>query len=343
VEQARQSIAVSERELTQPVSLTRPDGRLNRDAVGWTRTPLHVTDGIGRGRVGFGRNKRWEYWAVTTPTHVVAMTVSDIDYAAVHGIWALDRRTRSELSYDAIGPFGRGAELPGTLGHGPARARAKDLTVDIDEVEGGTRLRCHGPRVDMDVIAHRPDGHECLGVVVPWTDRLFQYTVKDVARPATGRITVDGVEFDVPAGESWATLDHGRGRWPYRARWNWGAGSGRTDGHVIGVQVGGRWTDGTGSVENSLLVDGHLTKISEELVWDYDPNDWMAPWQVRGESVELTFTPEHLREASINLLVISSRTHQAFGTWSGQVRDDAGRTVRVADVYGWAEDVSQRW
>lgn len=65
---AASPLAVREREITDPVPLTRPDGRLNPGAVGWTRTPLITTDGIGRGRAGKGRNKRWEYWAVTTPT-----------------------------------------------------------------------------------------------------------------------------------------------------------------------------------------------------------------------------------------------------------------------------------
>jgi hypothetical protein len=41
-----------EREITEPLDLTLPSGRLNPAAVGWTGTPLHRTDGIGRGRVG---------------------------------------------------------------------------------------------------------------------------------------------------------------------------------------------------------------------------------------------------------------------------------------------------
>ena len=72
-------MTLSEREITSPVSLTQPNGRLDRDAVGWTRTSLITTDGIGRGWRGRGRNKRWEYWGVTTPTHVVALVLSDID------------------------------------------------------------------------------------------------------------------------------------------------------------------------------------------------------------------------------------------------------------------------
>ncbi|MFD1827046.1 DUF2804 family protein [Mumia zhuanghuii] len=336
-------VAVHEREITAPVSLTLPDGRLNPDAIGWTRTPLVTTDGVGRGRVGRGRNKRWEYWAVTTPTHIVALVVSDIDYAAVHGLWLLDRTSGETISYDAIGVLGGSATLPGTLGAGPARTSTKNLQIALDEVDGGTRLRSRTERVEIDVVAHRPVGHECLGVVVPWTDRLFQYTVKDVARPATGTLRVDGVAVSVPEGESWATLDHGRGRWPYAVHWNWGAGSGRTDGRVLGLQVGGRWTDGTGSVENALVVDGHLSKISEELVWAYDTDDWMAPWRITGDTVDLTFTPFHLKASVTDLKVFSSRSHQCFGHWSGHVRDDTGAWVRVEDLVGWAEDVRNRW
>ncbi|MBF0688341.1 MAG: DUF2804 family protein [Cellulomonas sp.] len=336
-------LAVTEREITAPVSLTLPDGRLNPDAVGWTRTPLVTTDGIGRGARGLGRNKRWEYWAVTTPTHVVALVVSAIDYAAVHGIWVLDRTTGQAVAHDAIGVLTGSATLPGTLGGGKVRASTRAVKIAIDEVPGGTRLRARGDRVRVDVVAHRPEGHESLGVVVPWSETLFQYTVKDVARPATGTVWVDGVAADVPAGESWATLDHGRGRWPYDVRWNWGAGSGRTDGRVIGLQVGGRWTDGTGSVENSLVVDGRLTKISEELVWEYDRDDWLAPWHVTGTDVELTLTPFHLKQSVTDLTVFAARTSQCFGHWEGRVRDSSGTWVPVRDVVGWAEDVHNRW
>lgn len=325
------------------MSLTLPDGRLNPKAVGWTRTPLIDTDGIGKGLLGKGRNKRWEYWAVTTPTHIVAMVTSDIDYAAVHSIWLLDRSTGETVLHEAMAPLGVSVELPGTLGRGRVRTSTGSVKIAIDEDPLGTRLRARGQRVSFDIFATRPEGHECLGVVVPWTDRLFQYTVKDVARPASGSITVDGNTVEVPAGESWATLDHGRGRWPYDVRWNWGAGSGRTDGRVIGVQVGGQWTDGTGSVENALVVDGRLTKISEELVWDYDTRDWMRPWRITGNSVELVFTPFHLKESITDFKVFASKTHQCFGHWSGQVQDETGAWVRVTDVLGWAEDVDNRW
>lgn len=334
-----------EREITEPVSLTGADGELNPAALGWTRTPLHDTSGIpGRGH--WGRNKRWEYWGVMTPTHIVALTVSCIDYLSLHSVWVFDRATGEEIDTTVLSPGRRSATLPASLGDGPARARTRKLSIDVDEINGGTRLRGTAPQVSFDITAMRPNGHESMGVVVPWrrgdSIRRFQYTVKDVARPAHGTLTVNGATFDVPEG-SWAVLDHGRGRWPYQVWWNWAAGSGMVEGRVIGLQLGSKWTDGSGATENAVVVDGHLSKISEELVWEYDSNDWMRPWHIHGERAELTFTPFYNKHSRTNVLVISTRTDQLFGTWIGWVRDDAGIRVNVDGIEGWAEDVLNRW
>lgn len=330
-----------ERELTAAASLTLPNGRLNRDAVGWMRQPLLDTSGIG-GRHVWGRNKRWEYWNVITPTHILALTVSSIDYAAVHEVWIFDRATE-QVRHRSISAVGGKATLPGSLEGGPSRARAKGLSIDIDEVDGGTRLRAAIDGASFDVVADLPAGHERLGVVVPWNDRLFQYTVKDVARPASGRVAIDGTVFEVPAGESWAVLDHGRGRWPYDISWNWGAGSGVFDGRTIGIQVGARWTTGTGSTENSFYVDGTIHKISEELHWDYDLADWRRPWRLTGGGLDATFTPFYNKQSATNLLVVASRTDQCFGRWSGTFTDAAGTRIPFADIVGFAEDVHNRW
>ncbi|QRO00793.1 DUF2804 domain-containing protein [Archangium violaceum] len=332
-----------EREILAPVELCLPNGRLNPLAVGWSRHPWHDTDRLGRGVYGWGRNKRWEYWAITTPTHIVGLTVSALDYAALHQVWVLDRATRREVDAVAIAPLGMSVTLPGTLHRGPVRARTRSLSIDVDDHVSGTRIRAATPRVRLDVLVDRPAGHEALGVVVPWTSRLFQYTVKDVARPASGTLWVDGEEFPLAARECWAVLDHGRGRWPYSMHWNWGAASGRVGEHVIGLQLGGKWTVGTGSTENALVVDGRIHKISEELDWRYDRSDWHVPWRIRGERVEVDFTPFFTREARTQLAIVASETHQCFGHYTGWVADDTGRQVRVDGLLGWAEDVRNRW
>lgn len=332
---------IVERELTEPIALCLPDGRLNRRSVGWSRFPLHDTSGIS-GRSSWGRNKRWEYWAVTTPTHIVSLTVSSLDYASVHGIMIHDIRSGTTIERSAVAPLSFSATLPPSLGESSARARTRSLAIDIDELPRGTRLRGKATGVTFDITAIRPQGHEALAVVVPWSRKRFQYTVKDVARPVEGWLQLDGDKVELPAGESWAVLDHGRGRWPYRMRWNWGAASGVVDGQVIGLQLGGRWTDGTGSTENGVLVDGILHKISEELDWDYDERDWLAPWRIHGPSVDVSFTPFWDHTSSTELVVFGSRGHQCFGHYSGWVDTGLGR-IRIESLLGWAEDIRNRW
>ena len=331
------------RELTAEVPLVGPDGRLNPDAVGWARRPLVDTSGLLRrpGRA-WGRTKRWEYWNVITPTHILALTVSSIDYAAVHEAWVYDRASAREWGRAVTLLPARGVQLPANLGGGVASGRAKDLQIDVLPLPDGTRLSVRIPEASFTVDVTRPAGHDCLAVVVPWSDRRFQYTVKDVALPATGTVSVEGRQHPVPDG-SWAVLDHGRGRWPYDVAWNWAAASGVSDGRVIGLQLGGKWTQGTGSTENGVVVDGRLHKIHDELDWSYDPSEWLRPWHLTGSGLDATMTPFHDKRSSSNLGLVAARTDQCFGTWSGSFTPPGGEPVGFDGLVGWAEDVHNRW
>ena len=110
-------------------------------------------------------------------------------------------------------------------------------------------------RVDADIQIDRPDGHESMGSVIPWNDKQFQYTVKENTLPASGSLRVDGRDLPLPEarrGRCWTTV---AARWPYSTTWNWGSGSGRTEDNVIGLQFGGKWTEGTGMTENAVCID----------------------------------------------------------------------------------------
>ena len=322
-------------EITAPVDLCDDRGRLAPAAVGWSRSPLHRPN-----LRGWGRTKRWEYWGLVTDTHVVGLTISSLDYAGVEAVYVLDRSTGHETVHEATVPLARGVELAPRCGTGRSHVEAGGLAISLTEEGDGTRLGASAPGVVLDAVAARPPDHESLGVVVPWSDRLFQYTVKDVARPLSGSLTVDGTAYDAAG---WAVLDHGRGRWPYSLTWNWAAGSGLVDGEVRGLQLGGKWTEGTGSTENALLVGTRLHKLHDEVAWDYDPADWLRPWRIHGDRLDVTFTPFHERSARTNLLVVASETHQCFGHFTGWGADDAGERVSLDGLVGWAEEARNRW
>ena len=324
-------------ELTDPVDLCLPNGRLNPVAVGRTRTPLHRSP-----LRGWGRSKRWEYWGIMTPDLFVGLTISSLDYAAVPSIYLVERATGAHRTIGGLVPLARGTSIPDTLPPFEASTRWGGGASELRMLSEGsaTSIRGTAPGFAIDVIS--PDAGDALGVVVPWSDRLFQYTLKDVARPVSGTITVDGRPFTVGEG-SWAVLDRGRGRWPYRMTWNWAAGSGRVDGRRIGLQLGGKWTDGTGSTENAVFVDGVQHYIGEELTWQYDLDDEASPWRIVGEHADVTLTPWHRRLERTNALVVASTIHQALGTWSGWMLDTSGTRVSVDGLVGWAEQAQNRW
>lgn len=64
----------------------------------------------------------------------------------------------------------------------------------------------------------------------------------------------------------------------------------------------------------------------------------MGSWRVTGGPVALSFHPEHLRRSVTQLGIVASRTRQFFGTWRGRVGE-----VAVDGLFGWVEDVHQRW
>lgn len=336
-----------ERELTAPVALCTPDGRLHPDAVGWSRRPVHDCRLPG----SWGRRKRWDYWCVTAPGHVLSVTYADVDYLGTADVWFLDLATGRTFRASASVPLARGFAMPDTVGGGSMALARGSLRVGIEEVPGGTRLTAAATTRDgsleCDVLVARPAGLETLSVVIPWSERRFQCTTKENSRPASGTVRVDRDEYRFdPDGESWGCLDYGRGKWPYRTLWNWGSAAGHQHGHVVGLQLGGKWTDGTGMTENALCVDGRLSKISEELVWEYDRSDWLRPWRIRAPrsgAVDLTFTPVHDKVSTLQAGVAASRVHQCFGHYAGRVTPAGGGPIPIEGLFGWAEEARWRW
>jgi hypothetical protein len=98
--------------------------------------------------------------------------------------------------------------------------------------------------------------------------------------------------------------------------------------------------------ENGLCVDGDLIKLSEDVAFDYNPDNFMAPWQLYTtitDRVNLTFEPFFERQAKTNALVIFSEVHQMFGHFSGTLNTDTGEILQIDKVIGWSEDHHARW
>ena len=338
-----------EREITTPVDLCDERGRLDASAKGWSRTPMLRANLRG----ARGRKKRWDYWCVITDEVIVSFVYADIDYAGLANVWVKEQGAPFEATAGVLKPFGAGFSLPDQVCTGTIVAHHKGFELRIEETASATRLIATAPSsaqgpIHIDITAHKPAGHESLNVVIPWSARKFQFTSKQNTRPAEGTVSVGDRSWTIDAShDAWAVQDLGRGIWPYSNTWNWVAASGHAvDGRVVGLQFGAKWTEGTGATENALCIDGHLTKISDELEVVYDWDAPMRPWRVRTRSddrVDLTLTPTFDRYDVTDLKVLKMEVHQCFGTWSGRVVGDDGVPAELDGIRGFAEEARNRW
>ncbi len=339
-----------ERELTEPVDLCTPDGRrLNPRARGWAARSVHRANLRG----GWGRTKRWDYHAVLTDEVAISLVYADVDYLGIVGVWWAHLPSGRSGGRELTVPLARGIDLPDRYGSAPLTFRHHHLGVEVADDRDGTRLLARWRerdgrlgRLEATIVA--PPGHGSVDVVIPWSERRFQYTSKHQARPVLGSFAVGDERYDLGAGghPAWGVLDIGRGRWPYRTRWNWGSGAGRiADGRTIGLQLGGRWTQGTGATENGIIVDGQVIKLGEELTWTYHWDEPMAPWRVTAPdgTLDLTLDPRFDRHARTELLVLGTEVHQVFGRWRGHVPGPDGTRLEIEGLLGFAEESRSRW
>lgn len=338
-----------ENELTDDVDLCTPDGdRLNPAALGWSRRPLHRANLAGR----FGANKKWDYWAILAGDLVVSSVYADVDHFGLADIWWADLESATTGGNGVVTVGNEAFDLPERPGTSPLHIERERFGVDITDDHVGTHLTATWTEADgrpgsLDVVVALPDGHESLNVVIAWSDEVFNYTSKHQARAAAGELVVGDRRWEIGGtpGDAWGVLDVGRGRWPAEIAWNWGGGAGRVGDHVVGLQFGAKWTEGSGYTENGIIVDGRLTKLGREFDWIYDWDEPMKPWRIidPGGQLDVTLTPRYDKHTELPGRDKGSETHQVFGTWSGRLRTDDGLELEFDGLQGFAEEARQEW
>ncbi len=332
-----------EPELAAAVDLCDARGQLNPAAVGWSRRPLVRANLLGH----WLRKKRWNFWNWIAPDFVLSVTLADIDYAAFCQVMLTDFATKQTFSATAL-------KMPGSITlpeHVERTVGFSSKTIEYANVNDGgdltvtVRARERGTSLAADFVVTKPAGHESLNIVVPWTSSRFQLNSKHNTLPCAGQVSVGAKHYTMHPNECHAVQDFGRGVWPYCSFWNWAVATGMQDGVLVGVNMGGKWTTGTGVNENGLCVGGRLYKVMEDLVWDYDPSDWMRPWRVRAPHsgmIDLMFEPTLARTARLGLGVLRTGGVCCFGRWRGSIKFD-GNQLPIRSLIGWAEEFDHRW
>lgn len=335
-----------EREITAPVTLCDSKGLLNPEAIGFARHPL-IQSNLAK---NFMKKKKWNYWCVYGENLMFSATISHIDYAVVCFVYILDYETQRFFEKQITIPMGRTVKMPENVLES-VKFTNDNLTVQMFHIQGETHLSVTIPDFDNEIlhadlhITHPPND-ESLNVVIPKSRNVFQFTAKHHTLPTSGFVKIGDKRYDFNPDYSFAVLDYGRGIWPRNAEWNWAMASQRLGGRRIGLNFGGKWTDGTGMTENAVFINGAMTKIHEDVIFTYDSSNFMNQWKIQtkfSDTVNLTFTPFFERVSTTNVKIVRTEVHQLVGYFDGEVLLEDHTKLKIRQMLGCSEEHIAKW
>lgn len=336
----------AEKEIVAPTLLCDKKGNLNPEAIGFARTPLIESNLTGH----LMRKKKWNYWCIYGEDILFSATISHFDYAAVCFVYFLEYETQRYVEKTITIPLGAKVKMP-TKVLETLQFSNNDLNIQLTYFDNDTHLSVSttdfdGESLHAELTIHHPQQDESLNVVIPWNRQTFQFTAKHHTLPTSGIVKIGERRYTFTEEECFAVLDYGRGVWPREALWNWAMASQRIRGRRIGLNFGGKWTDGTGMTENAIFIDGVMTKIHEDVLFTYDRTNFMQPWHIQtkfSSTVELTFTPFFERVAASNMRLIRSEVHQMVGYYNGRIELADGQIINIQQMLGCIEENVAKW
>ena len=346
----------SQMRITERGPLLDESGRLA--ACGYA-TSLLLDYNRSRVRTSRLRIKEWDYYLVNDDRYALALTISDLGYAALVSASVVDFEKRDFTTCSTMGvlPLGR-LSLPvtsslGTTSFSDDRARMRfevsggmrHLQVEFKEFQGDQSL------VAEVVLDEEP--RDTMVIATPWAeDELaFYYNQKIIGMRAIGSLSIGDTCHVFDEADSFGLLDWGRGVWTRDNTWYWSAAQGIQDGHRFGFNLGYGFGDTSAASENMLFVDGvahklgrvdfGIPKANEKARRIGDRFVLMEPWHMTDDEgrLDLVFTPDVDRSDFVNLKLVVSDQHQVFGVFDGRVTLDDGSVLEVHGLRGFAEAV----
>ncbi len=332
---------------TQPppgalIDLCDAHGRLNPQAIGWSAQPL--TDCSIPGH--FGRRKRWNHWCITTPDWVLSLTQADLDYLGYAAAYFLDLHSGQSIAHSQLRPLSLGCRLPDQAHQSHAFNHPK-LQLRVSEHTGRTRITVSAPdiggqplHIALDI--QRPSDRDSVNLVAPMGRRGFHATCRELGLPCSGSVQLGDRQYLCSPGQSFASMDFGRGVWPLNSHWTRAAFA--APGGIAG-NFGAGWTDQSELSENALWFGGDLQQLDSPVTIAKTAHSSPTNWQLHSQNdeVSLSFSPLQLHQVYHRLGPFYADTQQWFGHFNGELRTPQGERVPVRNALGWLGETRARW
>jgi hypothetical protein len=337
---------MTQHEITRPTDLLDRRGRVREP--GWARRMHYRYDRAGVRANPFAL-KEWDFYQLRQGDWIVQLTIGHVSYAGSVSAIAFNLRTGQRAGFNHLlalplrrWPMETSPDTDSVL----ARA-GRGWSAEFTTASAGQRhlvARDERSRTDIDITLAADPADDRMVIATPFQRATrFYLNHKQNFWGGSGRVVLGDVAFDLDATTT-ATLDWGRGVWPYRQRWYWGNGTAFVDGHRFGFNIGWGFGDTSRATENMVFVDGTAVKLGEVHL-DHDPADYLAPWRFSsGGDFEVTMTPLYDNVTGTRIPpVVDTSCHQVWGTWNGTVRTPEGGRLVIEDVIAFCEYAVNRW
>ena len=302
------------------------------------------------------RIKEWDYYLVYNDKFGFALTVADNSYMGLYSATFLDFTNKRQVTKTNMRFMTRGkTNMPSSTYSGNVEVKSKKYNYFFERTLNKRELNVYIKNFykDESLIANitlTDEPEESMVIATPFWEKknAFYYNQKIVGFKASGVIKIGEQKFDLPEG-TLGILDWGRGVWPYKNTWYWGAGVREIGGKKFGFNIGYGFGDTSNATENMLFYEGKAHKLEEVKFnipqTEKGKDDFLKPWTFTSSDgrFEMEFTPILDRHSNASALIISSNQHQVFGRFSGKAILDDGKKIEIRNFLGFAEKVVNRW
>lgn len=293
--------------------------------------------------------KRWSFLGVVHPEIFLGLAVIRVGLLGSAFAYVHDRVGGRMFTHNMMGaPFQARVDPDPLQGWATFRAARGGIALGPRGSDGyrycQAILTFPGSSIEVHLRVGWSDWtEEALCLMAPMPRSRFAFTRKLAGVPVTGSIKFPGRRLVLKPDTAYAIHDFTLGFHPHRTFWNWAAAAGRDqDGHVVAFNLSKGVYEGD-SGENVVWVDGrpHLLGAVE---FTYESSRPKETWRISAPDggIDLRFTPEGMRKANLNLILVASRFVQLTGTFSGRlVAGD--QTVAVEGIGGFVEEHFAKW
>lgn len=303
------------------------------------------------------RLKEWDYYLIYNTDYATALTVGKSVNLILISATFVDfnqgyEKTKSVVRIISKKKF----DMPTSSTIGDIAYHDKLASVSFKHVNEGRlieiKLKNLGESTNFEasfMLTNEPKDSMVIATPFDEDKKAFYYNRKIIGMRASGTVRFKENVYSFSDTNTYGLLDWGRGVWPYKTTWYWGAAQGTISGNLFGFNLGYGFGNTSAATENMLFFNGKASKLcdvnfhipkNEKKQYEY-----MKPWKITSSNhrLNLTFHPILDRNVHLSAIILSTNQHQVFGTFTGTAILDDGTIIYLQDFLGFAERVENRW